>query len=190
MSLRELPVPVDRLLGPMRTLLPDPPPAEFEQLLQRRRRWGADTRDEVWQGVLHMNPAPHGRHAKLQAQVLRMVGPHADAADLTVVGEFNLGDANDYRVPDGGLHRPGPDRLCYPTAALVIEIVSPGDETWDKLDFYAAHQVDELLIVDSAKQTVSWLARASDRYESTARSRLVELGPDELADQLAWPDST
>jgi len=71
-----------------------------------------------------------------------------------------------------------------------IEIVSPGDETWDKLDFYAAHQVDELLIVDSAKQTVSWLARASDRYESTARSRLVELGPDELADQLAWPDST
>ena len=29
---------------------------------------------------------------------------------------------------------------------LVIEIVSPGDDTWKKLPFYAAHDVDELLI--------------------------------------------
>jgi hypothetical protein len=29
----------------------------------------------------------------------------------------------------------------------VIEIVSPGDESWDKLPFYAAHEVDEALIV-------------------------------------------
>ena len=31
--------------------------------------------------------------------------------------------------------------------ALVIEIVSPYDDTWKKVPFYAKHGVDELLIV-------------------------------------------
>ncbi|MGI8413509.1 MAG: hypothetical protein ACR2QA_13710 [Solirubrobacteraceae bacterium] len=53
----------------MRTLLSDPPPAEFEELLERRRRWGADRRDEVWEGVLHMNPAPSIAHGDLVAQL-------------------------------------------------------------------------------------------------------------------------
>jgi Uma2 family endonuclease len=174
----------------MRTLLPDPAPAEFEALLERRRRWGGDTRDEVWEGVLHVNPAPHGRHARFQAQLIELLGPLARTRGLTPLGEFNLGEPEDYRVPDGGLHRPGPDKLYNPTAALVIEIVSPGDETWNKLPFHAAHLVDELLIVDPAKQTVEWLGRGGDRYEPIARSRLVDLGPDELADQLDWPDAS
>ena len=43
------------------------------------------------------------------------------------------------------------------TAALVVEIVSPDDHTWEKLEFYAAHSVDELLIVDPAERRVHWL---------------------------------
>jgi hypothetical protein len=38
-------------LRSMRTLLPDPPPAELQPLLERRRRSGADRFDEVWEGV-------------------------------------------------------------------------------------------------------------------------------------------
>jgi len=30
------------------------------------------------------------------------------------------------------------------TVALVVEIVSPGDESWQKLPFYAAHSAGEL----------------------------------------------
>ena len=41
-----------------------------------------------------------------------------------------------------------------PTAELVVEIVLPGDGTWDKLSFYAAHDVGELLIVDPQKGEV------------------------------------
>jgi Uma2 family endonuclease len=171
----------------MRALLSDPAPAEFEVLLERRRRWGADRRDEVWQGVLHVNPAPHGRHAKLQAQLLRLLGVYADAAGLTALGDFNLGHRDDYRIPDAGLLRPGPDELYYPTVALAIEILSPGDETWDKLPFYAAHEIDELLIVDPAEQTVRWLARSGERYEPIARSGLIDLSADELTGQLDWP---
>jgi hypothetical protein len=42
----------------MPTLVRDPQPVEFEALLERRRRLGQDLYDEVWNGVLHMNPAP------------------------------------------------------------------------------------------------------------------------------------
>ena len=36
----------------MATLVNDPPPAEFEALLERRRGLGQDLFDEVWDGVL------------------------------------------------------------------------------------------------------------------------------------------
>ncbi|MHB1861182.1 MAG: Uma2 family endonuclease, partial [Solirubrobacteraceae bacterium] len=141
----------------MRTLLPDQPPAELEELLERRRRHGADTHDEMWDGVLHMTPAPLRRHARLQAEVAEMLGPLGRAAGLEVVAEFNLGASSDFRVPDAALLAPGPDELYVQTAALVVEIISPGDETMDKLPFYAAHDVDELLIVDPQTRSVQWL---------------------------------
>jgi hypothetical protein len=40
------------------TLVRDPPPAEFQALLERRQHLGQDLLDEVWEGVHHMNPAP------------------------------------------------------------------------------------------------------------------------------------
>ena len=177
-----------RYRGGVRTIVvSDPPPGEFEALLERRRRWGADHRDEVWGGVLHMNPGPHSRHAKIQAQLIQLIGPFARDAGLDVLGATNLGSAEDFRVPDAMLQRPGPDCLFNPTAALVLEIVSPGDETWDKLAFYAAHSVDELLIVDPQARTVHWLALADGEYRPTERSGLVELGPNELAERIDWP---
>ncbi|MDQ6776198.1 MAG: Uma2 family endonuclease [Actinomycetota bacterium] len=89
--------------------------------------------------------------------MVELLRPPARARGLTPLGEFNLGELENYRVPDGGLHRPGPDELYNPTAALVIEIVSSNDETWDKLRFYAAHQVDEPLIVDpTVARSTGW----------------------------------
>lgn len=60
-------------LETMPTLVRDPPPAEFKALLERRRRLGQDLFDEVWKGVLHMNPAPSGRHARIEAQLLAIL---------------------------------------------------------------------------------------------------------------------
>jgi Uma2 family endonuclease len=176
----------------MRTLLPDPPPPELQQplaqLLERRRQWGADTHDEVWEGVLHMAPAPHSRHAQLQAQLLVILAELARARDLTPLGDFNLGQPDDYRVPDGGLQRPGPGALYNPTAALVIEILSPGDDTWKKLPFYASHHVNELLIVDPDQRSITWLALGADRsYHEVPGSALIDLTASELAARIDWP---
>src|ERR1700733_10957947 len=171
-------------LGPMPTLVRDPQPAEFEALLERRRRLGQDLFDEVWEGVLHMNPALHSQHGRLEWQLAAILGPLAGAAGLRALGQFNLGVEGDYRVPDGALIRPGPDAVYLPTAALVLEIVSPGDESWGKLDFYAAHRVDELLIVDPQEKTVSWMALEGGEYKHLKRSRLIDLGAAELAERI------
>jgi Uma2 family endonuclease len=171
----------------MRTLLPDPPPADFQELLARRKRWGADTHDEVWEGVYYMAPAPHKHHADLQAQLHLLLGPLAPASGLRPYAEINVGTREDFRVPDLALLRPGPGGVYLHTAALVVEVVSPGDETWQKLPFYAAHDVDELLIVDPDTRTVYWLALTDGRYEPTERSGLIELGTAELAERIDWP---
>lgn len=171
----------------MRTLLSDPPPPEFEQLLERRRRSGADRHDEVWDGVYRMMPSPGYAHWQLDEQLAELLRPLARASGLDSGGEFNLGDKDDYCVPDRGLHRPEDRHDWQQTAAIVIEILSPGDESWKKLPFYAAHQVDELLIVDPANRTVDWLALEQGEYQPIERSRLIELGPAELAERIDWP---
>jgi Uma2 family endonuclease len=172
----------------MATLVLDPHPVEIDALLERRRRLGLDHRDEMWEGVLHMNPAPHGRHHRIGQQLAEQLGPPATTAGLVpAIGIFNLGVPEDYRVPDGAIHRPGPDQMYYETAALVVEIVSPSDESWEKLAFYAAHDVDELLIVDPEKRSVSWLGLAGGEYRPIERSSLIDLGPSGLAEQIDWP---
>ena len=174
-------------LDEMPTLVRDPQPAEFEALLERRRRLGQDLFDEVWEGVLHMNPAPHSQHGRLEWQLAGILAPLAAAADLRALGQFNLGEEGDYRVPDGALVRPGQDAVYLPTAALVLEIVSPGDESWEKLPFYAARGVEEVLIVDPQEKTVSWLGLEGVEYQHLKRSRLIELGASELAELIDWP---
>jgi Uma2 family endonuclease len=169
------------------TLVLDPQPAEFEALLERRRRLGQDLFDEVWEGVLHVNPAPHSQHGRLEWQLAGILAPLAYSAGLRALGQFNLGREGDHRVPDGALIRPGPDAVYLPTAALVLEIVSPGDESWEKLGFYASHRVDELLIVDPQEKTVRWLELEHGEYKHIKRSRLIELGVTELAEQIDWP---
>ncbi len=105
-----------------------------------------------------------------------------------MTGQVNLGDSEqDFRVPDGALHRLGAGGTWHPTAAVVIEIVCPGDESRDKLPFYAAHHVDEIVIVDPHTQTVDWLALEHDQYQPVQNSRLIELGPVELAEQIGLP---
>ncbi len=51
-------------------------------------------------------------------------------------------------MPDAGFHRRGPDSVFLLTAAVVVEVVLPGDKTYDKLNFYADHSVDEVIVAN------------------------------------------
>jgi Uma2 family endonuclease len=172
----------------VRTLVLDPSTAGLEPILELRKRSGLDRMDEIWEGVLHMVPAPNHAHGRIEAQLMRKLGPHADAAGLELIGQSNLGEGeHNFRVPDCSLHRPGAHGVWHSTAALVVEVVSPNDESWEKLPFYADHSVDEVLIVDPRKRSVDWLGLTGGAYRPVARSGLIGLGADELAAALDWP---
>ncbi len=55
-----------------------------------------------------------------------------------------------YRVPDLAFARPEvvADRGIEGVASLVVEVLSPGDEAYEKLPFYRRVGVEELLFVD------------------------------------------
>lgn len=172
----------------MRVLALDSSLPEIEALLESRRISGIDRSDEMWDGVLHLSPQSGFRHARLSQQLAEILGPLARSAGLVpAVAEFNLGDSDeDYRVPDGGLARDHIDRLFVPSAALVIEIRSPNDESWEKLPFYAAHRVDEVLILEPETRDVHWLGLQGEQYVPLESSELIDLSPDQLKAQLIW----
>ncbi len=135
-----------------------------------------------------MVPAPSGPHGDLESQLHALLRPLAQQAGLKMIGQSNLGESeHDFRVPDGALHRSLPTGVWNPTAALVIEIVSPGDESWEKLPFYAVHDVDEVLIVDPQERSVSWLALEGGEYRPVEHSGLLDMGTQGLAERLDWP---
>jgi Uma2 family endonuclease len=171
----------------VRTLILDPPPAQLRDLLDRRRVTGADRHDEVWQGVHHIVPAPGAAHSLIAQQLAILLDGPARAAGLLVSVDFNLGAEDDYRVPDLGIHRGRPRGTWIPTAAGVVEILSPRDETWDKLPFYADQGVDELIVVDPATSSIDWRALHDGEYVAVHESALLDLDPDRLARQIDWP---
>ena len=171
----------------MRTLILDPPPAQLQDLLDRRRRNGADRHDEVWQGVRHMVPAPGAAHSLIAQQLAILLDAPARAAGLVVSVDFNLGREDDYRVPDLGIHRGLPRGTWIPTAAAAIEILSPQDETWEKLAFYAEHRVEELIVVDPATRSVDWRGLGDGEYVPIERSALLDLDALRLAARIEWP---
>ena len=162
-------------------------PKEVEDLLARRKALGQDLFDEVWEGEYHMAPAPHWRHARVDNQLARLLGPRADVAGLLGTGPCNIGRPDNYRVPDQAYFADPEPQAFNPTADIVVEIVSPGDESRTKFEFYFGLGVDEVLIVDPEERTVDWFARGSDGFVPASGSALLGLSADELTTSIDWP---
>jgi Uma2 family endonuclease len=120
-------------------------------ILEQRRRSGADLFDEMWEGVLHMVPMPAERHQRLAAKLTMILGPLAEARGLRLAGHVGFYRVDDdYRGPDLAVYRPeqASRRGLEGAAEMVIEIVSPRDESREKLPWYAARGVREIFLVD------------------------------------------
>jgi Uma2 family endonuclease len=148
---------------------------------------GGDRHDEIWEGVYHVVPGPNAPHSFIAHQVSMALNAPARAAGLHMSLEFNVGlGKSNFRVPDLGVHRELHSGTWVPTAAIVVEILSPTDEAWEKLPFYAERGVEELLFIDPAERSVSWLSLLGGEYHPVERSAVIGLSASELAQQIDW----
>jgi Uma2 family endonuclease len=163
-------------------------PPELDEIIHRRQALGQDRLDEVWEGDYHMAPAPHQWHGYVVNRLIIALEPLLHRAGLVSTDAFNLGAPDDFRVPDIGLHRALVDSAFVPTAALVVEVVSPGDESWEKFDFFAAHAVDEVLIADPHRRELALFVLDDREYRRVEASRLLGIDAATLHTAVHWPD--
>lgn len=172
----------------VRTVVLGPRPPELDELIERRRRLGQDGHDEVWQGDYHMAPFAHSWHGFVQNEVGLAIRPLAARGRLVATGSFNLGIPHDFRVPDGGVHDHLPNAVYVATALVVVEVLSPDDESWEKLPFYAGRGVREVLMVDPREATIRCLRVAPDAtWHDADRSAVLDVAIADLVGAVTWP---
>ncbi len=123
-----------------RTVVLGEPPPVVAEWLQRRRELGQDGFDEVWDGEYHVAPMAHRQQGDVDDQVAALLRPQARRRGLWPSSPANIGEPQNYRVPDPVCFRDRALELFNPTAAVVVEIVSPGDESYAKFGFYFARR--------------------------------------------------
>ena len=128
-------------------------------LIRRPRARGEDRHDEVWEGIYVMNAQPNDEHQFIVSRltfIFEMVIGERGLGQIrpgTNISGRNKDWKDNYRCPDVAVFlndstainrrthwQGGPD--------LAVEIVSPKDRTWEKIEFYASVGTRELLIID------------------------------------------
>lgn len=154
--------------------------------IEERKNSEAAQWDEMWNGVLHMPPMPNRLHQRFAKSLMNYLDRFwAKLTGGTVDQEVNLTTPEDedawtlnFRIPDLVLLDPPRfhiDKNEYMAGAplVVVEIASPGDETYDKFPFYAGLGVPEVWVI----------------HRDTRTPELHLLGPDRVyASALPGPD--
>ena len=139
-----------------------------QELLDSRRQAGADRWDEIWDGELHMVPPPSWEHQEVAIALLRVLAPLAERRGLIPryeTGLFRPGADSDFRVPDQvyAAAELATARGFEGPASLVVEIRSPHDETYSKLDWYGSLGVAEVLVIEPHTRHVELFALTDGR---------------------------
>ncbi len=161
-----------------------------EQILAERAGSDGDQYDEVWEGVYIVTPLPNIEHQDIVGEFHSIL---RDVIRGTGLGQVfpgvNLSDRDEgwkenFREPDVavflhegkaincGTHWRGP-------ADFLVEIISPGERTRDKIPFYSSIGVVELLIVDRDPWALELYRHQAGQLVAVGRSTLAN--PDVLA---------
>jgi len=141
-----------------------------EEILEERRRNGQDKKDELWEGVLHMVPPGSFAHGSVAVDLLAALTPIAKRRRLLArageTGVFNPTVDKSYRIPDVSLGRPEHvSERGFEGAELVVEVLSPNDESRKKFDFYARVGVREVWLVEPKTRETEIYALRDGRYD-------------------------
>jgi len=147
-------------------------PVAIPEVLRFRERTGADRFDEMWEGVLHMPPSPSFQHQSLASRILnffievwcpRVGGTAAMQVNVSTADRWN----QDYRIPDVSVMRSDrvpPGEVMFVQPNVVFEVRSPGDETYEKLPFYAAVGVEAVVVVERDTKAVQVFVLADGSF--------------------------
>lgn len=158
-----------------------------EGLIRERRRLGIDKFDEMWDGELHMSPLPRWEHQQIVKAILGFFVTHWEALqegtcqiqvgvkppgtpDVDLEGDHV---PRNYRGPDlvfllkGHEDRVQEGWVVGPPDA-VIEVRSPGDETFKKFPFYYDLGIPEVIVVHRNTKAVEACVRGATEYERVA----------------------
>ncbi len=136
-----------------------------------------------------VSPAPSLRHAEVAKILVRIFDRPAQDHGLNAIEVANVGDQDNYRIPDVTVFDPGdadPTGVWLASAAVVVEIASPREDPEAKLPFYAAREVDEVVLVALEARSLMWLALRGGCYVEVERSEVLDLDAAEVAARLPW----
>ena len=158
-------------------------PTAQSEIIAARKASGLDRYDEVWEGVYVIMPIANDEHQDIVGQLTTVLTAVIQWKKLGLVRPgVNVSDrvehwTDNYRCPDvvvylngtsaenhGAFWRGGPD--------LGIEIVSEGDRSREKLDFYASVQTREVLIIDREPWALELYRLTGEEMKLAGRSDL------------------
>ncbi len=154
-------------------------------LLAQRRATGADRYDEVWEGIRMMAPMPNTEHQQIVSRLIAILEETVGWPGLGIVvpgvnvSGREVGWEQDFRVPDVAVALPegnvrdrgthwcgGPDFL--------VEVMSPDDQTRQKLPFYAGAAAREVLLIDRQPWSVELYQLDQGELKLRGRSTVEE----------------
>lgn len=151
-----------------------------EELADRRAR-GLDRWDEMWEGVLHMTPAPSVEHQRILDRLIQFLGSRIQNTGrgtlMSGISVFGAAGLHDYRIPDLTFVAAGREHVLHADGVrdegpdAVIEIRSPEDETYEKLPFYAALRVTEVVVLHRDTKEAEIFKLAGAQYVAIQRDR-------------------
>lgn len=151
-----------------------------EAMVEERRRLGIDRQDERWEGEWHFVNPPKLWHPRLNYDLGFVLGPLARRVGLEPYGEATGVFADletDWRIPDQVYVRPDQEiEEGVVGAEFVVELRSPGDESYAKLPFYAARGITEALIAHRDRRFELYRLGANGDYQLVEDGRSVVLG--------------
>jgi Uma2 family endonuclease len=130
-----------------------------QSIRAEREALGIDRRDEVWDGVYVMSPEADDQHQDLVGEfdsILREIIARRKLGKVRPGVNVSDRDKNwrqNYRVPDvvvflRGTKAKNRGKYWHGGPDFALEITSEGDQTREKLPFYAKVGTRELLLVD------------------------------------------
>ncbi len=154
-----------------------------ERLLAERRTCDGAQHDEVWEGVYIMTPLPNNEHQQFVFWFTTTLGDVVDQTGLGLVfpgvnlSDREVGWEKNYREPDVAVFLRDGKAINRGThwqgaADFLVEIISPGERTHDKIPFYGRIGVVELVIIDRDPWTIELYRQQDGRMAKVGQSTL------------------